>query len=103
MPDEQFNLLVETLEAIAAEHQRSVPQVALRWVMQRPTVATVVFGARDERQLRDNLAAAGFALTPEQVARLDAASARPMKYPYWHQQATFAERNPLPVPRPEAR
>jgi diketogulonate reductase-like aldo/keto reductase len=58
----------------------------------------VVFGARDERQLRENLAAAAFSLTPEQVARLDAASARPMVYPYWHQQATYAERNPLPVP-----
>jgi len=74
--------------------------VALRWVMQRPTVSTVVFGARNEQQLRENLAAADFVLSPEQMARLDAASARPMKYPYWHQQSTYAERNPLPVPPP---
>jgi len=98
MPDETFFALIETLEAIAAEHGRSVSQVALRWVMQRPTVSTVVFGARNAQQLRDNLAAADFRLAPEQVARLDAASARPMVYPYWHQQATYAERNPLPVP-----
>ncbi len=100
LPQEQFFVLVETLEAIAAETGRSVSQVALRWVMQRPTVATVVMGARNEAQLRDNLAASDFALSIDQVARLDTASVRPMTYPYWHQQATFAERNPLPVAAP---
>jgi len=98
MPQEQFFALIETLESVAQQAGRSVSQAALRWVMQRPTVSTVVFGARNEQQLRENLAAADFVLSPEQMARLDAASARPMTYPYWHQQATYAERNPLPVP-----
>jgi aryl-alcohol dehydrogenase-like predicted oxidoreductase len=55
-----------------------------------------VIGARNEEQLRQNLGAVGWNLTPEQVAKLDAASARPLIYPYWHQQG-FAERNPFPV------
>ena len=96
-PEEQFFAIVDVLEAIARETGRSVSQVALNWVLQRPTVATVVVGARNEAQLRDNLGAVDFKLVPEQLARLDAASARPMIYPYWHQQSTYAERNPLPV------
>ncbi len=97
-PVEQFYAIVETLEAIAREAGRSVSQVALNWVLRRPTVATVVIGARNETQLRDNLGAVDFTLTPEQMQRLDAASDRPMAYPYWHQQSTYAERNPLPIP-----
>jgi aryl-alcohol dehydrogenase-like predicted oxidoreductase len=73
-----------------------VAQVALNWLLQRPTVASVIIGARDELQLRQNLAAAGWSLTQEQVARLDAASDTVPVYPYWHQRQ-FAERNPLPV------
>jgi aryl-alcohol dehydrogenase-like predicted oxidoreductase len=96
-PEEQFYAIVDVLEAIAGEVGRSVAQVALRWVIQRPTVCTVVMGARDEAQLRDNLGAAAFTLSAEQMARLDAVSARTPCYPYWHQQATIAERNPLPV------
>jgi aryl-alcohol dehydrogenase-like predicted oxidoreductase len=98
VPDEQLYAIVDVLEAIAGEVGRSAAQVALRWVIQRPTVCTVVMGARDEAQLRDNLGAAAFTLTAEQMARLDAVSARTPCYPYWHQQATIAERNPLPVP-----
>jgi aryl-alcohol dehydrogenase-like predicted oxidoreductase len=98
LPDEQLYAIVDVLEAIAGEVGRSAAQVALRWVIQRPTVCTVVMGARDEAQLRDNLGAAAFTLTAEQMARLDAVSARTPCYPYWHQQATIAERNPLPVP-----
>ncbi|HYG68924.1 MAG TPA: aldo/keto reductase, partial [Anaeromyxobacteraceae bacterium] len=97
-PQEQFYAIVEALEAIAEETGRTVSQVALRWVLQRPTVSSVILGARDEAQLRENLGAAEFSLTPEQMARLDASSARTPCYPYWHQQATLAERNPLPVP-----
>jgi aryl-alcohol dehydrogenase-like predicted oxidoreductase len=59
-------------------------------------VATVIIGARNEEQLRENLGAVGWALTPEQVARLDAVSARTPPYPYWHQQG-FRSRNPAPV------
>ncbi len=88
--------VVDALLAVAEETGKAVPQVALNWLLQRPTVANVIVGARDEAQLRQNLGAVGWSLTPEQVARLDAASARPLPYPYWHQ-AEFAERNPAPV------
>ena len=73
-----------------------MPQIALNWLLQRPTVATLIIGARNEEQLTQNLGAVGWNLTPEQVARLDAASATPLAYPYWHQRG-FAERNPPPV------
>ena len=94
--DDYVYKVVDALDAVAAETGRSVPQVALNWLLRRPTVSTVVIGARDEDQLRQNLDAVGWSLTPDQVARLDAASARPAAYPYWHQ-AGFAERNPPPV------
>jgi aryl-alcohol dehydrogenase-like predicted oxidoreductase len=95
---EQLYAVVDVLEAIAGEIGRTVSQVALNWVLRRPTVATVVVGARNEQQLRDNLGAVAFALTPEQVARLDQASNRPPVYPYWHQRQAFGERNPPPTP-----
>ncbi|HEX2612695.1 MAG TPA: aldo/keto reductase [Fibrobacteria bacterium] len=79
-----FNV-VDALIAVAEETGKTVPQVALNWLLRRPTVSTVIVGARTEQQLRDNLGATGWALTPEQVAKLDAASARPKIYPYWHQ------------------
>ena len=95
--DEEYLFrVVEALDAVAAETGKTVPQVALNWLLQRPTVANIIVGARNEEQLRQNLGAVGWNLTPEQVAQLDAASARPKAYPYWHQQG-FAERNPLPV------
>lgn len=94
--DEYLYTVVDALDAVAAEVGRTVPQVALNWLLRRPSVSTVVVGARDEAQLRDNLGAVGWALTPEQVARLDAASAVTPAYPYWHQSG-FAERNPPPV------
>ena len=97
IPQEQFFTIVETLEAIAGEVGRSVSQVAINWLLRRPTVTTVIIGARNEDQLRDNLRAAEFALSTEQVARLDAASVRTPSYPYWHQRVTLLERNPPPV------
>jgi aryl-alcohol dehydrogenase-like predicted oxidoreductase len=75
-----------------------VPQIALNWLLRRPTVATLIIGARNEAQLKQNLGAVGWALTTEQVAKLDAASALPLTYPYWHQ-VQFDERNPFPVPQ----
>ena len=75
---------------------RPLPQIALNWLLQRPTVSTVVIGARNEKQLKDNLGAIGWNLTPEQVKKLDAASTVTPAYPYWHQRG-FAERNPPPV------
>jgi aryl-alcohol dehydrogenase-like predicted oxidoreductase len=94
--DESVYQVVDALDAVAAETGKTVPQVALNWLLGRPTVATVILGARDEGQLRDNLGAVGWSLTPAQAARLDAASAVTPPYPYWHQRG-YAERNPPPV------
>ncbi len=88
--------IVDTLDEIAGETGKTVPQIALNWLLRRPTVANVIIGARNEKQLRDNLGAVGWELTPDQIARLDAASAPTLAYPYWHQRG-FAERNPAPV------
>ncbi len=88
--------VVDAIDEIAKETGKSVPQIALNWLLQRPTVATVIIGARNEEQLQQNLAATGWSLTAEQIGRLDHASALPRPYPYWHQ-AQFQERNPLPV------
>jgi aryl-alcohol dehydrogenase-like predicted oxidoreductase len=96
IPDEYLYRVVDALDAVAAETGKTVPQVALNWLLRRPSVATVIIGARNEAQLRDNLGAVGWKLTPEQVARLDAASAVTLPYPYWHQRG-FEERNPDPA------
>ena len=94
--DEYLYKVMDALDAVAAETGKSVPQIALNWLLQRPSVSTVVIGARNEEQLRANLGAVGWNLTLEQVAKLDEASARPLAYPYWHQ-TQFSERNPFPV------
>jgi aryl-alcohol dehydrogenase-like predicted oxidoreductase len=94
--DEYLYAVVDVLDAVAAETGRTIPQIALNWLLQRPTVSTLVIGARNEEQLRQNIAAVGWNLTPEQVARLDSASAVTPIYPYWHQRG-FAERNPFPT------
>lgn len=96
MEDEYLYTVVDALFSVAEETGRSVPQIALNWLLRRPTVSSVIVGARNEEQLRQNLGAVGWDLTADQVRRLDAASARPAPYPYWHQ-AHFAERNPPPV------
>jgi aryl-alcohol dehydrogenase-like predicted oxidoreductase len=98
LPLEQLYDVVDVLRAIAADLDRSVSQIALNWVLHRPSVSTLVIGARNETQLRDNLRSVEFKLTEEQVKRLDDASASQPVYPYWHQQLTFAARNPSPVP-----
>lgn len=94
--DEQLYAIVDVLDAIAQETGKSVPQVAINWLLQRPTVSSVIIGARNEQQLRDNLGAVGWNLTAEQVARLDAASVRTAPYPYfpYRRQAGFARLNP---------
>ena len=99
--DEHLYAVVDALDAVASETGKSVPQVALNWLLQRPTVSSVIIGARNEEQLKQNLAAEGWNLTAEQVAKLDRASSQPPIYPYWHQRQ-FTERNPLPVPEPPA-
>jgi aryl-alcohol dehydrogenase-like predicted oxidoreductase len=100
VPEEYLYQVVDALDEVARETGKTVPQIALNWLLQRPTVASVIIGARNEAQLRQNLDAAGWNLAPEQVAKLDAASDTTPIYPYWHQRQ-FAERNPLPVPQSE--
>jgi aryl-alcohol dehydrogenase-like predicted oxidoreductase len=99
--DEYLYRVIEALEEIAEETGKSVPQVALNWLLQRPSVSTVILGARNEEQLRQNLGAAGWSLSARQVSRLDSASDVTPVYPYWHQRQ-FGERIPAPIPLPEA-
>src|SRR5262249_40471018 len=94
VPIEQVYKVVDALDAVAKETGKSVPQIALNWLLQRPSVATVIVGARNEEQLKQNLGAVGWKLTAEQVAKLDAASTVQLAYPYWHQRTTFIDRNP---------
>ncbi|WP_030293337.1 aldo/keto reductase [Streptomyces katrae] len=94
--DEHLYRVVDALDEIAEETGKAIPQVALRWLLQRPTVSSVIVGARNEEQLRQNLGAVGWTLTPGQMARLDAASSRTAPYPYfpYHRQEGFARLNP---------
>jgi aryl-alcohol dehydrogenase-like predicted oxidoreductase len=96
MPDEYLYKVVDALDEIAKQTGKTVPQIALNWLLQRPTVSTLIIGARDEAQLRQNLGAIGWALDKQQIGLLDKASAAPLAYPYWHQRG-FPERNPAPV------
>jgi len=97
VPDEYLFRVVDALDAVGKEVGKTVPQVALNWLLGRPSVSSVIIGARNEEQLRQNLGAVGWKLSAEQVAKLDAASALSPAYPYWHQRGTFPERNPPPV------
>lgn len=94
--DEHLYRVVDALDAVAAETGKTVPQVAINWLLQRPTVSSVIVGARNEDQLRQNLGAVGWRLTSEQVAILDAASAVMPPYPHtpYRQQEGFARLNP---------
>jgi aryl-alcohol dehydrogenase-like predicted oxidoreductase len=94
--DEYLYEVVDSLDQVAAETGKTVPQIALNWLLRRPTVSSVIIGARNEEQLRQNLAAEPWSLSPEQISKLDQASQRRPIYPYWHQQQ-FAARNPFPV------
>jgi aryl-alcohol dehydrogenase-like predicted oxidoreductase len=102
--DERLFRVVDALDEIARDTGRTIPQIALNWLLQRPTVTSVLIGARTEDQLRENLGATGWALTAEQVARLDAASDATAPYPYfpYERQEGFARLNPPPVDRARA-
>ena len=90
---ERLFRIVDVLDSVAEETGKTIPQIALNWLLGRPTVASVVIGARNEEQLRQNLGAVGWKLDPAHVARLDAASEAPKPYPYWHQ-GWFPQLNP---------
>jgi aryl-alcohol dehydrogenase-like predicted oxidoreductase len=98
--NEYLYKVVDALAEVAEQTGKTVPQVALNWLLQRPSISTVIFGARNEEQLRQNLGAVGWSLSSEQVARLDAAGDVTPVYPYWHQRQ-FLERNPVAIPLAE--
>jgi aryl-alcohol dehydrogenase-like predicted oxidoreductase len=98
--DAHLYRVIDALDDVAKDTGKSIPQVALNWLLQRPTVATVLIGARDEQQLEQNLGAVGWKLTPAQAAKLDAASEITPPYPYYpYWNGQFTERNPPAVPR----
>jgi aryl-alcohol dehydrogenase-like predicted oxidoreductase len=94
--DEYMFKVIDAIDDVAKDVGKTVPQVALNWLLQRPTISNIVIGARNEEQFRQNLGALGWSLSKEQVARLDAASHRTPIYPYWHQR-DFDDRNPKPT------
>lgn len=92
--EEHLYRVVDALDEVAAETGKSVPQIALNWLLQRPTIASLIVGARNEGQLRENLGAVGWSLDPVHIKKLDEASQTQMPYPYWHQFGF--SRNPFP-------
>lgn len=94
--DDLLYSVVDAIDLIARETGKTVPQIALNWLLLRPSVATLIIGARNEDQLRENLGAVGWRLTADQMAALDKAAVTTPAYPYWHQRG-FADRNPPPV------
>jgi aryl-alcohol dehydrogenase-like predicted oxidoreductase len=95
--DEHLFRVVDALDAVARETGRTIAQVAINWLLRRPSVSTVIIGARNAEQLLQNAGSVGWALDAEHVRRLDSASATTLAYPYWHQRCFFSERNPPPV------
>lgn len=83
--EERLFRIVDALDVLGEETGKSLTQIALNWLLQRPTVSSIIIGARNEEQLLQNLGAAGWSLTPEQIATLDEASDQPPSYPVWHQ------------------
>jgi aryl-alcohol dehydrogenase-like predicted oxidoreductase len=94
--EDVFYNTLDALDEVAAETNKTVAQVSLNWLLQRPTVSSIIVGARDEAQLKQNLGAIGWNLTVEQVKKLDAASEIPTIYPYWHQRQNLTL-NPPPI------
>jgi aryl-alcohol dehydrogenase-like predicted oxidoreductase len=95
VPEERLYRVVDALEIVAQQTGKTIPQIALNWLLGRPTVASVIIGGHSEEQLRENIAASGWRLAAEHVALLDEASAEPKIYPYWHQNGF--SRNPSPI------
>jgi aryl-alcohol dehydrogenase-like predicted oxidoreductase len=97
--DEHLFRVVDALDEIAEETGRAIPQIAINWLLQRPTVSSVIIGARNEAQLRQNLGAIGWTLTRDQMAKLDMATAKVAPYPHfpYQRQEGFARLNPPAV------
>jgi len=94
--DEYLYTVIDALDVVARETGKSIPQIAINWLLARPSVCNVIIGARNEEQLRANIGAIGWSLSADQIARLDAASKRTPPYPYWHQYSK-TRLNPPPV------
>lgn len=94
--DAYLYAVVDALDIVAKDIGKSVAQVALNWLLQRPTVANIVIGARTEAQLKQNLDVVGWSLDADQIGMLDRASHQTPIYPYWHQMG-FDDRNPKPT------
>ena len=96
VPEEYLHSVVDAIDEVAKETGKTIPQVALNWLLQRPTVSSIIIGARNEEQLVQNLASIGWSLTEEQMNKLDSSSAQRPIYPYWHQRQNL-KLNPTPV------
>src|SRR5580658_11124439 len=83
--EEHVYCVVDAIDLVAKETGKTVAQIALNWLLRKPTVSTIIIGARNEEQLKQNIGAEGWRLTPDQVSKLDEASAPLLPYPYWHQ------------------
>jgi aryl-alcohol dehydrogenase-like predicted oxidoreductase len=94
--EEYLHSVIDAIDEVAKEAGKTIPQVALNWLLQRPTVSSIIIGARNEEQLVQNLASIGWSLTEEQMNKLDAASAQKPIYPYWHQRQNL-KLNPVSV------
>jgi aryl-alcohol dehydrogenase-like predicted oxidoreductase len=94
-PEERLFAIVDALDEVSEEVGKSIPQVALNWLLQRPSVSSVIIGARNEEQLVQNIGAVGWNLTKDQVAKLDAASDAKPSYPTWHQQGFAMLNRPM--------
>jgi aryl-alcohol dehydrogenase-like predicted oxidoreductase len=97
--DERFFRIVDAMDVVAAETGKTHSQIAIAWLLSRPSVASVIIGARNEVQLRENLGAVGWSLTADQIKRLDAASFVMPCYPHfsYRLEKSFARLNPPPV------
>lgn len=92
--EERLFRIIDALDVVAEQTGKSIPQIALNWLLGKKTVANVIIGARDEKQLIENIGATGWSLTAEQSALLEQASDVPPVYPVWHQRgfAILSER-----------
>jgi len=97
VPEDLLYKVVDAIDVIAKDTGKTVSQIALNWLTQKPTIASVIMGARNEEQLKQNLGAFGWKLTAEQMAALDKASEVPVAYPYWHQRQAMPDRVPPPA------
>jgi aryl-alcohol dehydrogenase-like predicted oxidoreductase len=91
---EKLDTITDALAEIAEARGATMAQVAMNYLLRKPAITTVLFGARNEEQLKDNLAAASWSMSDEELAKLDAASAKPLPYPHWAHRSVFAARNP---------